>query len=34
MLTWWWFVDDGGDGSGDNDDKDYSDVGMKVMVMG
>ena len=24
-------MDDGGDGSGDNDDKDYSDVGMKVM---
>ena len=24
-------MDDGGDGSGDNDDKDYSDAGMKVM---
>ena len=31
MLARWWFVDDGGAGSGDNDDKDYSDVGKKVM---
>lgn len=31
MLARWWFVDDGGAGSGDNDDKDYSGVGKKVM---
>ena len=31
MLARWWSVDDGGAGSGDNDDKDYSGVGKKVM---